>query len=695
MRFIFCFICIAIILISPPCQAARKYYPPGITSPDNQQPSKSPVDEDTKTKVSYPKAGTRSSQPQHATTILRATPIRKSVPRPSIAKKSKPSAISSLSTVNTLIKQRQYYEALRIIESALQKKPVNVFLTLKKALILRKQGDYENAVSLLKPLITKQQAGEKSTPQLMAAVYNGLGWTFLEKAQAAQSNGNTVAYQRGLQNAEINFQAALSSEKNYGYSKLGLAEVALLRNMLPNADSYYKEALELLGQNPLVQLTRGKLLLAENNLTQAQAVLYKLNQANEQETEVLYWLAKVASVQKNTDNAMIHLRQLLEVDPEHTAALKLLSQLYDEKAQPQPAKKALEKVVVLDPADESSVQALLADYEQQGHPEKGLLLLRTVVNAAPANTLYQSLLFERLYQNEAWDEILKRGEALLATAAFQNQGIRLPLERNNPAWQAYNRIVGIVAFALFKAQKQYFYSDAFLNKPGAVFAKWFSKRQLALLNQLPIEQNQALSNEIALNLLLIDPLQEVGRLPAYYVPQDPADWVIMLQITLLQGDHNRHKQLLEMIRETPRWAEAALPRLMRLGDIDSALDMLTILGQTTENPVDNVESNGQSVQISRDLQPLAVRLKQAQVVRQEQLHALKRLSKDASDGFLRQLVSDALQNATADAKAHRLVAKTLKRRKSLQTVAARQLKLAQRYASHAERKEANWFESLF
>jgi tetratricopeptide (TPR) repeat protein len=661
MRLLFKLICIASVVMAfaPAGYSARKYYPPD----------------------SLPEETTLTDTKIKTSTVLPATPLNRLLPVKRANKKDAPFQVIE-NPVSQLIHQRQYYEALRLIDEKLKKQPKNIHLKLAQGLIYRKQENYEQSVAVFNSIISKLE----KRPRLQASAFNGLGWTYYKSAASALRSGDTLTFQTDIQKAEENFRSSLRVYPKMSYSRVGLAEVALVNNEIEKANDYLAMAKKEMGHQTLpLQLLEAKLLLQANSVDSAQKILYGLRQSHDNEPEVLFLLAKSAQQKNNIDDAMIHLKQLLEMDPEQTEALKLLSQLYEAKLQPKSAKEALEKAVVLDPKDEASVQELLKNYDQQNQDSKSILLLKTVLNASPNNLNYNLALLRRFEKNELWDEILVHGEKLLASDDFQNKTNQLHPNRS-VNWNDYNDIFAIVAFSVFKAEKRQLDVQQLLNQKGIAYAKWSLESQMALLQRINTPESNRQKHCIQLSLLLMDPLMNISKLPISYMPDTSADWSTLLQITLLQGDFIHHKKLLQLGTQHPEWISVVLPRLISIGDYSGAMVLMSPI-----TPQNSMKQFGLSAE---QLKAYSQQSSSANTVQQEQLVALKKLSRKASDVFFMQLATTALEYSTANAETHQVIAKSLKRRGRMD-LASRQLKLAQQYTLPGEKKTPGKLLDLF
>lgn len=592
--------------------AARKYYPPGFTPPSDQKPTPAQAPPEPQPQIIIQQV------PGSKQVIIRTIPVGKP------AKPRDPLLV--------LMDEHRYYDALRVVDSRLAKAPKNVSLQITRGRILREQGSFQASISQFQGVLEKNHS-----KSIRASAYNGLGWTYYQKALHDRQVGDNAGFEADLQQADAAFRQANLLAPSMSYAWAGLGEVALTNGQLKDAEQWIKKAKKLSPSNLSVQLAEAELLLAQKKPEEALQILYGIKKTTTHEPDVFLLLAKGSFDTGKIDDAIINLKQLLELVPDHTEALKLLSQSYELKMKPEDAEDVLEKAIALNPMDEKSVGSLLKIYDQRHETERGILLLKTLLKDRPGQAVYGLLLLDRLADECRWNEVYE--EALPLIGPVLENGAEYPDERQ--------AIMSLFSQAVYQKGRGMLDRRDLLKDPIVQQVRAFFQASLkSSMSPVAGQQDPHLGLVSQLNLLLLDPLAQVPKLPENISPSEE-DLPVVLQIAFLQGNTALQNRLLKTVKSLDDKASIAR-QLYGLGDYEGAL--VVVEQELAEHP-DSQEGKVLKRQILADQQS-----------RKEQLASLSMLPRKIPDAYWQKAATDVLKLGSGDWQTHALLGNALEKR---------------------------------
>jgi tetratricopeptide (TPR) repeat protein len=622
-------------------EAARKYYPPGFTPPSDQKlvPSSTPPEPQPQVII--------QQIPGSKQVIIKTVPVKveKVVSQP--AKPRDPLLV--------LMDEQRYFDALRLVDARLKKSPNNISLQMMRGRILREQRDYLQSVNQFQNILEKSRS-----KSVKADAWDGIGWTYYQKALRDKRIGDVSAADISLQAAEAAFRQATQLQPNLSRSWAGLGEIMLINEDLTEAERFIKKAKRLAPNTLTVQLAEANLLLAQNKPGEALQILYGIKKTTTREPNVFLLLARGSLAEGKVDDAIINLKQLLELVPDHSDALKLLSQSYELKMKPQDAEVTLEKAIALNPMDENSVASLLKIYNQRHEIERGNLLLKTLLKDQPGQAAYGYALMQRLYQEGAWEEMYEEGRSIVGPI----------LANESETEQEKLAVVSLFAKAVHQKGRGMLDRQALLKEPTIQKAKTYSQEHLGRVISDPQPQAREAALQDRLNLLLMEPLVAVPPLPTDFMPTE-SELPLALQIAFLQGNKAAHQKWLDYAHRVAERQKIA-EQLYSIGDYEGALYIVDRV--LADNPQD------------KSAQLLKERLLADQKDMKEQLASLSMLPRKISDSYWRKAATDVLRLGSGDWKTHALIGEALVKRHHPELALTHQ-RLAARYAPTAKDKQ--------
>jgi tetratricopeptide (TPR) repeat protein len=576
-------------------QAARKYYPPGFTPPSDQKlvPNPSP------------------SEP-HPQVIIQQVPgtkqvIIKTVPVKVEKVVSKPARPRDPLLV--LMDEQRYFDALRLVNARLKKTPNNVSLQMTRGLILRQQRNYPDSIAQFQSIFEKSKS-----KSIKAAAWNGLGWTYYQKALRDMQRADNAGFESGLQMADSAFRQANQLEPKLVQAWAGLAEVALANGQTKEAAQWVKKAKQIAPSDLSTQLAEANLLLTQNKPDDALQILYGIKKTTTRDPDVFLLLARGSLATGKVDDAIINLKQLLELVPDHTEALKLLSQSYELKMKPLDAEETLEKAIALNPMDEKSVASLLNIYDQRHEQERGTLLLKTLLRDQPGQATYGAMLLQRLRDAGDWEDVYQEGLSILG-----------PILSNNAEPQDEQRaVVTLFSQAVYQKGRGMLDRRELLKEPAVQAAKVFSQDHMrnAMANSADAKARETCLVD-RLDLLLIEPLFALPPLPANFTPTEN-ELPTALQIAFLQGNQDQHAQWLKSAKRSAGDKQAMMQQLYSIGDYSGAAQLADQI--LVEHQDDQDAQHNMAIDMKQ-------RILADQKSMQEQLASLDMLPRQISDDY--------------------------------------------------------------
>lgn len=520
-RSLFVLVLLGSMVLPLSAQAARKYYPPGFSPPsdDALKPVATPL-----AVPSPPPPPPSKAEPPIV--IIQAAPP----PKPQIIIKMKPR-----DPLTVLMDERRYYDALRLVDTQLKKSPGNTTLQLNRAQLLREDGQYSLASEQFNAIL----AAKASNKITKANAFNGLGWTWYQKAIHDKKNGNKEAWHASANASENAFKAAVQLLPSLSNSWSGLGRLYLLTGRVKDAEWVIEKASKLAPSSLAVQLAQADLLLAKREPQDALQILYGLKKTTTVEPDVYFLLARASLDTDRVDDAIINLKQLLEMEPQHTEALTLLSQAYGLKMKPDDAKDTLETALTINPADTKSADALLKIYDQQEDGDHhALLLLKNLLKSQPEQAEYIEALLSRLNQQGRWEESYQEGSRLIP--GFLHA--RKPDSPDNamPSLAAFSR-------AAFQKGRGLLDRRAMLHEPAVASTLSYTHshwQRLVKAKASPVSRAMLQDRFI---LLCLDPLLILPPLPADSHPAF-ADLPLAIECTFLSGEAVTHASLLVQVK---------------------------------------------------------------------------------------------------------------------------------------------------
>lgn len=610
--------------------AAKKYYPPGFTPPTDD-------------KQSDPTPQVIIQQiPGSKQVIIKTVPV---TVEKVISKPAKPK-----DPLQVLIEEHRYYDALRLVESRLQKSPNNLYLQMTRGQILREEGSFQRALEQYQSIFEKNKL--KSAK---AGALNGIGWTHYQKALYDRQIGDIAGFEAELSSADASFRQATRLSPTLSYAWTGLGKVALSNGQLKDADQWIKKAKRLTPNNLAVQLAESELLLAQNKAEDALQILYGIKKTTTHEPEVFLLLAKASLATDKVDDAIINLKQMLGIVPDSSEGLKLLSQSYERKMKPEDAAQVLEKAISINPGDVDSVEGLIKIYDQRNQSDRSVLLLKSLLKDKPGQAVYGRLLLERLTQQGQWEEAYNDGLAIISPI----------LSNANETEAAIQPVVNLYSQAVFHHGRGLLDRQTLLKAPPTQKVRQFANDHLQKSGADGESREVSYDLDNRLNLLLLDPLAKVAPLPATFVPSDE-QLPTALQIAVLQGDWALRERLLKQAQSSPK-ALSIANKLYNLGDYNGTLLLTdTVIAQ---QPTEAAEAS-----------QLKQKAAQEQASLKEHMETLSILPKRISSAYWQKAATEALQVGNGNWETHALVAKGLEKRKQ-PALALRHQKLAAQYAT--------------
>jgi tetratricopeptide (TPR) repeat protein len=601
--------------------AAKKYYPPGYTQPEQKPATETPP------QVQVPPV-----------VIIKTIPVKPVQKDPLLV----------------LIDEHRYFEALRLVDNRLKKSPNNISLQLTRGDILREDGHYDRAVTQFQSIYDHNRV--KST---RALALNGLGWTHYRKALREEQSGNTEGFKHRIQLSENAFKQSTQLAPYLSDAWAGLGRAALLDKRLQDAEPPIRKSLRLAPNGLQSQLAFSELLLAKNKPEDALQMLYGLKRTTTHEPDVFFLLARASLATNRVDDAVINLKQLLEIVPEHTAGLKLLSTSYERKMMPEDAEQTLQKAIALNPVDEKSVETLLKIYEQRGEQERGLLLLTTLIKEAPQEAGYAARLLSYLQRQQRWKRSYEEGLILV------------PALLNNPkvSEEAKRELAHYFALAVNWQNKTLLNNQAVLSEPAV------QTLQTYLIQRLEQEtQKGSLGLIERRDLLLVNPL--VDHLPEAPLTTDNLKESLSaaLQVAYLSGDQGLYTTILKLTTSEDSSKKFLIAKeLTQLGDYTGALTLVnSILSDKSVSPDEGV------VQLKQELLAL-------QEQKQQHLTSLAMLPKKIPAGYFEKTATEALRLGTGDWQIHAALAKAFEKRHAYELAHKQQLLAAHFAPTEKER----------
>jgi tetratricopeptide (TPR) repeat protein len=594
-------------------EAARKYYPPGFTPPADTSASKT----DTAPQV-----------------IIQQVPgakqvIIKTVPGPSVVRVVKPA--QSRDPLQLLIAQHRYYDALRMVDARLKKAPNSQSLLMLRAQILREDGNYAQAINEYEGILTKSRARS-----VKASAWNGMGWTYYQKALEDKKIGDNKSFQLSVQEAESAFRQASQQLPTLAYPWAGLGRIYLETGRLDEAEKVVRKALRLSPNNLAVQLANADLLLAQNKPDDALQSLYGIKKATTTEPEVFFLLAKASLATGKIDDAIINLKQLLELVPDHTEALKLLSQSYELKMKPEDAEEVLEKAIALNPSDVKSVESLLKIYNQRDEIERGNLLLKTLLKNRPEQAIYVQTLLTRLNDAGQWEDAYAEG-ATLIEAVLSSPGAS--------ASEAQLQVSYLFAQSVYQKGRGMLDRRVLQQKPPVLKTRQFMQDHLASISRAgSVDEAAILRDRLA--ILYIDPLAPLPPLPKAFNLNDD-ELASAIQMVFLAGNLAQHEQFLNRAKQAANSLDIAR-QLYNVGDYSGAkvLADAVLAAQPNSLPAKDLNEN----------------IAESQQEAEEQLRSLAMLPRRIADSYWQKAAVEALRVGSGDWRTHALLATVLEKR---------------------------------
>jgi tetratricopeptide (TPR) repeat protein len=335
------------------------------------------------------------------------------------------------------------------------------------------------AIGLLQPLIKQQPRQAKAkllladaylaaqTPSEALAVYRQLAETFPKDPTLQLNIGLVLEQQRDRAGARTAFLNALELSPGYPPALELLIDLDL-------ADKRYSEAMERvdpqIDRNPkssVFRLLKSKILVAQNNLPGAEAVLLKAIEVNPEDSAPFLYLAKVYIAAKKYQGALDDLAVLVKKTNNVSAWLQI-AELHDQLKDYDAARDAYEKVLQLSPQATVAINNLAYLYDEHYRDlDKALVLAQKARELAP---------FSPNSADTLGSILLKKGEYPRALALLQEaaQGAPTDAEIQSHLGSAYY-MMGEEAPARVALQRA-------VALAGESSAKEDAKRQLAWLS---------------------------------------------------------------------------------------------------------------------------------------------------------------------------------------------------------------------
>lgn len=259
-------------------------------------------------------------------------------------------AASHLSLANGLLakasdalQQNNTNEARGILQEAESEAGQAILKEPKNVVSYERAGEVYQLINSVGGLEEKDKITETYEQALLLDPNNALlnltlGTLYLVKAQAIQSEMNSAEdssalnndFQSYLQKAETQIRKATELKSNYSDAEVLYAQTLELEGKRPEAKSYLDEALKNDSANLALLEESGKLLLADEELEQAQARFQTILTLSPYHANARYWLASIYEKQGKKDEAIKELEQVLATNPGNSLVTEKLSQLKGE-----------------------------------------------------------------------------------------------------------------------------------------------------------------------------------------------------------------------------------------------------------------------------------------------------------------------------------------------------------------------------
>jgi len=293
--------------------------------------------------------------------------------------KKHPQSVEALHALGLIcVEQKKLSEAAEYLKQASAADPQNPTLQLHLANVLKMQGLFQQATTLLNTTVSKH-------PEY-APAFNNLGTLYYSQGklpQAIEAYKKAVEkephyidalYNLGLalMKSEIYEEAAeayrrlLATTVEHSPARYQLAAIYMQQEKWEEAQLLFQELALLYPEHLETQVNLASCYFKQGRLQEAKKHYLKALALHPQDLQVLFNLGYLSSLQGNPGEALHHYQALLRLDPEHFAAHYNLGVLFFHKKQIEPALQHLQEALRIQP-QHPSAEHLLHILQQDTH----------------------------------------------------------------------------------------------------------------------------------------------------------------------------------------------------------------------------------------------------------------------------------------------------------------------------------------
>ena len=291
--------------------------------------------------------------------------------------------------------------------------------TLTLAELKIRKGDNGSAIVMLKKLMQEQPKLAKAQLLLAEAcraqgdfdealtVYRRLGELFPQSPEAPLLMGLTLEQQGKKDEARKAFDRAQEVAPNYLPALEQLVDLDLKERQYAAALKRVEKQLEKDTKAPEPRLLEAKILLAQSNTNQAEAVLLKAIQSKPDFRETYLFLAQLYVASRQHQKALADLDQMLAKTPNDVTAMMLKGMIYSEMKDYDKARDTYEKLLTINPNLSSALNNLSYLYSERfGRLDKAFDIARRARDLRPNDPATADTLGWILYQKHEYPQAL-------------------------------------------------------------------------------------------------------------------------------------------------------------------------------------------------------------------------------------------------------------------------------------------------
>ncbi len=291
--------------------------------------------------------------------------------------------------------------------------------TLALAELRIRKGDAGAAVVMLRQLTQQQPKLAKAQLLLAEAcrmqgeldealtVYRHLGELFPQSPEAPVLMGLILKQQGKNDEARKAFSRAQEVAPNYLPALEQLVDLDLKEKQYAAALKRVAKQQEKDSKAPEPRLLEAKILLAQNNTNQAEAVLLKAIQSQPDFRGAYLLLAQLYVTSQQHHKALSDLEQMLAKNPTDITAIMLMGMIYSEMKDYDKARDTYEKLLTINPNFSSALNNLAYLYSERfGRLDKAFAMARRARDLRPYDPATADTLGWILYQKHQYPQAL-------------------------------------------------------------------------------------------------------------------------------------------------------------------------------------------------------------------------------------------------------------------------------------------------